>query len=162
MNIIEVKDPTSIKQVERLADEIWREHYTSIIGKEQVDYMLDKFQSSGAISDQIRDGARYYLILHQGQASAYFSFYLKPDTLFLSKVYVRRSLRGKGLGRLALEFIENMARKHSLNNISLTVNKNNKNSLAAYIKLGFEVASEVVIDIGQGFVMDDYKMVKKL
>ena len=48
--------------VESLAREIWTEHYTPIIGKLQVDYMLDRFQSRQAIAQQIREGVLYFLI----------------------------------------------------------------------------------------------------
>ena len=37
-----------------LADEIWREHYTPIIGEAQVDYMLKKFQSAEQICEDIK------------------------------------------------------------------------------------------------------------
>ncbi len=46
--IIEVRNEDQIDIVESLANEIWTEHYTPIIGKDQVKYMLDKFQSKDA------------------------------------------------------------------------------------------------------------------
>ena len=42
--------------------------------------------------------------------------------------------------------------------IRLTVNKYNKNSIAAYRKWGFKIIDSVVTDIGSGFVMDDFIM----
>ena len=44
----------------------------------------------------------------------------------------------------------------------LTVNKHNRNAIAAYGKYGFRVAESVVKDIGSGFVMDDYVMNKEV
>jgi hypothetical protein len=32
----------------------------------------------------------------------------------------------------------------------------------AYQKIGFEIIEELVIDIGNGFIMDDYKMEKSI
>ena len=160
--IIEVGDQESIDQVVNLADEIWREHYISIIGVDQVDYMLEKFQSASAIHDQINDGAFYYLVFYQNKPAGYFSFYIKEDTLFLSKIYIHSSLRGSGLGRFSIDFIEQQARKKQMASITLTVNKNNNNTIAAYKKMGFEVKEAIVMDIGNGFVMDDYKMKKHL
>ena len=52
-NIEPVTNPDQIKAIVEMAKEIWTEHYTPIIGKDQVDYMLDKFQSNDAISGQI-------------------------------------------------------------------------------------------------------------
>lgn len=40
----------------------------------------------------------------------------------------------------------------------LTVNKNNVKAIRAYEKTGFKNIGSLVQDIGNGFVMDDYKM----
>ncbi len=47
--------------VEALAKEIWTQHYLSIIGIDQIDYMLDKFQSELAISNDIECGYTYFI-----------------------------------------------------------------------------------------------------
>ena len=152
----------SINVVEKLADDIWREHYTSIIGEDQVNYMLEKFQSASAIEAQIKEEAFYYLIYYMDSPAGYFSYYLKGNSLFLSKIYVDSKLRGAGLGRFSMDFIEQQARNMELDSITLTVNKNNSNTIAAYKKMGFKIEEAIVMDIGNGFVMDDYKMIKQL
>ena len=157
-----VADQEAIKIVEKLADEIWREHYTTIIGEDQVNYMLDKFQSAAAIKEQIDDGAHYYLVYYDAAPVGYLSYYLKGDSLFLSKIYVNSNMRGTGLGRFSVDFIEQQARNKQLASITLTVNKNNSNAISVYNKMGFEVEEAIVMDIGNGFVMDDYLMIKKL
>ncbi len=160
--ITSVDNKDLISQVVFLADEIWREHYTSIIGKPQVDYMLENFQSAEAIQAQIDEGASYYLINHKGQSAGYFSFYTNPDHLFLSKIYVKSSLRGKGLGRKAVEFIEKEAIRIGTPSILLTVNKNNQQTINTYKKIGFEITRPLIMDIGGGFVMDDFEMRKNI
>ncbi|WP_256989666.1 hypothetical protein [Paenibacillus sp. VTT E-133280] len=63
-------------EVARLAAEIWREYYVSIITIEQIDYMIDKYQSVPAITDQIQhQGYEYYLLHNDGSASDIF----RPD-----------------------------------------------------------------------------------
>ncbi len=62
MNIERVLTETQIETVARLACEIWNQHFIPIIGKAQVDYMLEKFQSKRAISEQIENGYSYYLL----------------------------------------------------------------------------------------------------
>jgi hypothetical protein len=42
------------------------------------------------------------------------------------------------------------------------VNKQNHQALAAYQKYGFSLASDVIEDIGGGFVMDDFVLIKPL
>src|SRR5210317_1775817 len=148
--------------ISELASIIWTEHYTPIIGRKQVTYMLDKFQSDRAIRNQVMEGVNYCLIYLNDQPAGYLSFYRKEDSLFLSKLYVLSELRGIGIGRSALDFLEERSQDLGCYNISLTVNKNNSNSIEAYQKMGFKIIDSIEIDIGAGFVMDDLLMKKQL
>jgi len=150
------------KTIALLADTIWREHYTKIIGKAQVDYMLKKFQSTNAIKQQIIEGYIYYILTFETTAIGYISIKKENQNLFLSKLYVLNSERGKGFGKTAMEFLETKAKTLHCKSISLTVNKNNVSSIKAYKKLGFENLGAIVINIGHGFKMDDFKMQKQI
>lgn len=162
MHIETVTDKSQIKAIESLAHEIWHEYYTPIIGKAQVDYMLEKFQSVKAIEEQIDNGFLYFLCEHDNAPVGYMSVNITGEELFLSKIYVDSANRRKGYGREMVAFLEEMARKKALNNISLTVNRYNNDSIQMYEKVGFSICGSVVQDIGNGFVMDDYKMKKSL
>ena len=163
MNFSQVITDIEIKTIAELAREIWTEHYIAIIDIDQVEYMLGKFQSENAIADQIQNqGYCYYLIEDDSQPVGYFSIIQEKDSLFLSKLYVHKSKRGRGIASQALEFIKNIAFENKLVKITLTVNKNNVGPLAAYQKLGFVNKGSIVQDIGGGFIMDDYKMELKL
>lgn len=151
-------DNELIETVESLAKEIWLEYYTPIIGKTQVDYMIDKFQSKDAIRKQLDDGFFYYLIKEEKAFAGYFAIVFKQDHCFLSKLYVRSKSRGRGLAKQAIKFIENITKQNRLSKITLTVNKYNTDSIAAYQKLGFEITESMIMDIGNGFIMDDYVM----
>lgn len=149
-------------QIEKLADIIWREHYIPIVGKPQIDYMLDKFQSATAIEEQVANGFEYFLITYEAVAVGYISIKKEAVSLFLSKIYVLSSYRGKKIGKSAMIFVEEKAKSYQLKSIRLTVNINNTNSIKAYEKLGFINTGSLVADIGNGFVMDDYQMVKTI
>ncbi len=144
--------------IANLADIIWREHYTPIIGPEQVEYMLHKFQSVEAMSQQLSEGVSYYSLWLDDLLIGYLSFYTKGDVLFLSKIYVLSQLRGQGIGQQAMEFVKQQAQSKGLDRIQLTVNKYNTGSITAYERMGYKKTEEVVMDIGGGFVMDDYVM----
>jgi ribosomal protein S18 acetylase RimI-like enzyme len=164
LKFIKVQTQSEIEQVAGLAKTIWAEHYTPIIGEAQVEYMLENYQSVPAIHDQIKKGYAYYLINYEDKNAGYFSIQAQPTqkTMFLSKIYVNKAFRGKGLARQAIEFIQALSENIGLKSIWLTVNKKNATSIAAYKKMGFAVEKELVQDIGNGFVMDDYKMLKTL
>jgi GNAT superfamily N-acetyltransferase len=152
-----VQSAADVAVVVRLAREIWYEHYVPIIGRAQVDYMVGKFQSSAAIQDQIASGYEYYLIGQAGEAVGYLGLQAQAEHLFISKLYLLKRTRGTGLGRIAIEFIERLSRERRLPRLALTVNKYNP-ALEFYLSLGFENCGSVVADIGNGFVMDDYRM----
>lgn len=149
-----VSQPAEIRQVADLARVIWTEHYTPIIGADQVSYMLEKFQSAAAIQQQIGQGMKYVLM---EPAAGYFAYERKPDHLFLSKIYVHPDHRGQGLARKSIAWIQETEKPER---IRLTVNRHNSNTLAAYKKLGFSKTGELVTDIGGGYVMDDFVMEK--
>jgi ribosomal protein S18 acetylase RimI-like enzyme len=159
---LEVSTENHLKEVESLAREIWTEHYTPIIGKEQVDYMLDRLQTKDAILEQIKSGMLYFLMQEQNEFIGYIAIKQKEKDLFLSKIYVKLRKRRMGYGKKAIDFAESLAKAKSLTKIILTVNKNNVNSIKVYERMGFKNMGSIVQNIGNGFFMDDYAMVKMI
>ena len=154
-----VLDIDQIEIVEKIATEIWTEHYTSIIGRAQVQYMLTKFQSKDAIKNDIANKAvHYYLIYSSEKIVGYAGIKIEETQLFLSKIYILSSERGKGIGSKSIELIKDIALTNKLKNIYLTVNRNNIKTIASYQKMGFNISGEICADIGEGYVMDDFKM----
>jgi ribosomal protein S18 acetylase RimI-like enzyme len=80
----------------------------------------------------------------------------------ISKLYVRKSERGHGLGKKTLRFVENLGLQRGITRIWLTVNKNNAHSIAWYSRMGFRNAGSIIQDIGGGFVMDDFRLEKTI
>lgn len=163
MEFIKVSDEKSALTVESLAREIWREHYTPIIGPQQVEYMLTKLQSKTAILNQIKnEGFIYYLLKAQNSWVGYTAIIPRADELFLSKLYIKAEHRNKGYGKLTIDFHEKTARKMGLTLIRLVVNKKNIKTIKAYLKSGFKIYDDVITQIGEGYVMDDHRMEKIL
>lgn len=155
-----VGTPEQRMELCQMAKGIWEEHYTPIIGADQVAYMLANFQSPEVLEKQMQDGYRYFYLTHNGEIAGYMGIQPQKDVCFLSKLYLKKEYRGKGIARRAIEDIAAMDSKWK--KIRLTVNKHNDGSIAAYQKLGFATADSVVTDIGGGYVMDDYVMEKEL
>ncbi len=164
MNIVEVHSTDNIETVASLAREIWNEHFTPLIGQAQVNYMLKQFQSPSSIRKQISSGHVYFLAQQNNRNIGYAG--VIPDnekaTLQLSKFYMLQQLRGQGLGRELMHYIEALCRNRQITRIWLTVNRHNAAPIAAYEKMGFIRTDEVVQDIGGGYVMDDFIMEKQL
>lgn len=159
-----VNTPADIDLVATLAKAIWIQHYVPIIGQAQTDYMLAKFQSAPAIARQIAEGYEYYVAAIADVPVGYFA--IVPNQVersaLLSKIYVTKQRRSTGLGKAIVAYIETRCAEMGMRELWLTVNRNNTDSITFYQHVGFAVSGTVVQDIGNGFVMDDYKMVKTL
>lgn len=156
VEFIEVKNITKLAN---LASEIWHEYWVEILTPEQIDYMVENFQSEKSISNQIKnENYIYFFINVDNENAGYIGLSKKQDHMFLSKLYIKKEFRHKGLGTKAFDFIKNFAKENNYTNIILTVNKYNTNTINAYKKWQFKEIDSVVTDIGNGFVMDDYIM----
>ncbi|MEZ5405392.1 MAG: GNAT family N-acetyltransferase [Verrucomicrobiia bacterium] len=74
-----------------------------------------------------------YLILTFG-----FSVEFGGRDAFVDEFYIREAYRSKGLGRKAIGFVEETAKKLGVKAIHLEVNRNNKNAQEVYRKLDFQ------------------------
>lgn len=161
-----VETPEEIEALCAAAEKVWHLTYDSLLPPGQVDYMVEKFQSPAAVRAQMaEDRYEYHLILGDGELGGFVGYaprYQGREEMFLSKVYLLPEFRGQGAVREAIALVEREARRQGLPSIRLTVNKGNTHAYEVYRHYGFETVESVAADIGQGYVMDDYIMVKKL
>ena len=89
---------------------------------------------------------------------------METDTnrFFISKIYLRAEERGHGFASQTIRFYEDLCRARGLAAMYLTVNKHNDLGVRAYRGKGFETIDSVETDIGQGFIMDDFIMEKRI
>lgn len=158
MHIEKATTEEDLHKIAELAEIIWHQHFTPIIGKEQVIYMVDKFQSFPALKEQLTSGYEYYRIFDQDDFCGYCGIHPENGKLFLSKLYLKKEARGRHLASQTFNFLKQLCRERGLSAIWLTCNKHNDNTLAVYRHLGFKTVDTQVADIGNGFVMDDYIM----
>ncbi|MBQ6488120.1 MAG: GNAT family N-acetyltransferase [Solobacterium sp.] len=152
---LQLTDEQGIREMSAMAEEIVREHFDPLIGKEQNDYMISLFQTPEAVRDQLMHGYRYYFVLDEGRTIGFTAFYPKAGAMYLSKFYLYRSERGKGCARQMLEFIKQNTLDEGLKAIELNVNRFNM-AVQVYERLGFHVIRTEKKDIGHGYYMDDY------
>jgi GNAT superfamily N-acetyltransferase len=148
-----------------LADRIWRSHYITMISMAQIDYMLDGRYAPERLRGYVDAQARWLWLLRvDGVPAGYCSCSLgdDADAMKLEQLYLLAEYQGKGLGGAMLRHVEAKTRELGRTRLYLTVNKGNAGSIAVYLKSGFVVREEAVFDIGNGYVMDDYVMEKRL
>lgn len=153
-------DETEIPIISQLADKIWKEHYTPVIGKKQVEYMLQTIYSEDAQKQQMQNGQEYFLIYVNNTPTGYFSITKKGNECFLNKLYVLTEEHTKGIGSVVMKEI--IQKSEGKKRITLTVNRQNYKAINFYFKHGFKIKSVDDFDIGNGFFMNDFVMEKLL
>lgn len=151
--------------VQRLGHEIWRRCYPGIITDAQIDYMLSIWYQPDAMAREMHvRGAWFALIEAEGHGPVgYLSFEGYPeDVLFINKLYLHPHMHGQGVGATALSWIAQRAHEKGCKSLQLRVNRHNVAAIRAYQRAGFVFVEDVCTDIGSGFVMDDYRMEKRL
>ena len=157
MEIVQI-DKSKAAFLSDFASEVFIDYYSDRIGHDQSVYMADLFLSPEAITELIGKGAVFKMLMEDEKPLGFTEYIKEEDRIFLSKLYVAKSERGKGLGRILFEDCRNYATENGIHKIYLTVNKYNTPSYEIYLHLGFHVTDAVVNDIGHGYVMDDYIM----
>lgn len=147
-----------------LAYKIWPDTYGQILSSEQLEYMLLNFYNIPSLEEQFDNGQVFLLVKEEENFLGFAAYQINCKTegkTKLHKIYVLPETQGKGIGKLLLQEVENRARLHG--NIHLFLNVNKYNKAQEFYKIqGFVVVLDEVIDIGHGYVMDDYVMEKEL
>lgn len=150
--------------IHAIALPVWDATYKNILTPDQMEYMLNLMYSNEAITDQIAVKGHHFLIAEDaGEYLGFASYELNhlTETTKIHKLYVLPQAHGKGIGKALVTVVENAARKNNNDKIVLNVNKHNP-AVHFYLKSGFTNMGDDIIDIGNGYVMDDYLMMKQL
>lgn len=157
-SLIPVTTDGQLEVLGSVARTVWNEAYGDILSQDQIDYMLDRFQSADAMREQISQGYTYLAITVDGDVIGYTGYVPDDRGLFLSKLYILREYRGRGYARTAVDRLRDVATSLGLGCIHLTVNRDNKDAIGLYGHLGFRTVDSVDTPIGGGFVMNDHIM----
>lgn len=162
--VIEPGREEHLAEIATLADLVWRTHYPGIITQQQIDYMLARMYDLDVLRGELASGIHFERALVSGRMRGFSSFGPadNPGEVKLHKLYVHPDWQRHGIGAALLSSCENNARSDRATTVVLNVNKRNDRAIAAYRKHGFTIRESVAVDIGGGFVMDDYVMAKAL
>jgi diamine N-acetyltransferase len=150
-----------VQLISRLAGQIWNDHYIPIIGKTQVDYMLNKMYSHETLKTHINVGPqKFFIIFYLDNPIGFIAFELKEENEgFLNKFYILEGEQNKGIGKKSFELL--LKQFPSVKTIRLQVNRENIKPINFYFKLGFTIEKAQDFDIGDGFFMNDFVMIYK-
>ena len=152
-----------VSLIQDIAARVWPHTYSDIISSEQIKYMLEMMYSAASLQEQMTARKCEFILIESTEQSFGFASFssLNKDVFRLHKLYVDTAAQGQGLGLMLLKEVEKRSLKREGEILELNVNKYNR-AKTFYEKNGFSVHREEVIDIGNGFVMDDFVMRKSL
>jgi len=159
MQITELK-PIDAHIIQDLACRIWPDTFKEILSPEQLTYMLNWMYSVETLQQQMEKGHRFFIIKENEIALGFIGIEPNhPDSgqLKIHKLYILPDQQGKGLGKKLIEHTIFLANEYGLQELVLNVNRFNK-AVAFYTHFGFKISNEENIDIGNGYLMEDYIM----
>lgn len=145
----------------------WADTYKNILSDDQMSYMLDMMYSPSALNEQIDKLSHHFYLIRNDSSPHWQGFvsyefdYKGTQSTKLHKLYVLPECHGLGMGRILIDKVCDDAREYGNRSVLLNMNRNNQ-TLGFYKHIGFEIIAEEDIDIGNGFVMEDYVFEKKI
>ncbi|MCS5490449.1 GNAT family N-acetyltransferase [Algoriphagus limi] len=146
-----------LKTIQEIAYQTWPSTFGEILTTGQISYMLGWMYSLDTLEKQLEEEQYFFLAKEDGKALGFTAFELnyEPQKTKIHKIYILPSAQGKGIGKKLFSKIEEIATGKNQSALLLNVNKGNKQAIDFYKRYGFEELRREVIDIGEGFVMDD-------
>ena len=153
-----------LKTVKDLAYRIWPATYGKILPEKQLAYMLDLFYNEKALKQNVAEH-HTFILLKENDAFVGFADYeldYKSESITrIHKIYLLSETQGKGFGKKLIQYIENKAIESNNVKLSLNVNRFNK-AKDFYESQGFRIAFEEDVELDFGYLMEDYRMEKKI
>ncbi len=161
--MIEIKKiyESEIENIQFIAKNTWHTTYGHILSNDQSAYMLEMMYSKSSLTNQIKK--HVFIGAYENDSIVGFvSFEPNFDDTELTKIhkiYILPNQQGKGIGNILINETEKISRENNGKGLILNVNRNNK-AKDFYIKNGFEILKTEDIEIGNGYLMEDYVLQK--
>lgn len=154
--------PEELPIVRDIAQQTWPDTFAGILSPSQIEYMLDRMYNLKTLESQLLEKGQVFLLAEEeGKYLGFAAYELnnsEGEKAKLNKIYVLPSAQGKGMGKKLIVEVSNQAKAKGQKSLLLNVNKFNQPAIEFYVYLGFKEVYREVIDIGNGYVMDDVVM----
>lgn len=150
-----------LSKVQSIAHSTWPSTFANILSPEQIEYMLNWMYSLEMLESQVEKGHAFLLAEENGEELGFAGFELnvaEEPKAKLHKIYLLPASQGKGVGKALIFEVADRARNAGQKSLLLNVNKYNQKAIDFYLKIGFQEIYKEVIDIGNGYIMDDVVM----
>lgn len=150
-----------LPKVQSIAHRTWPSTFANILSPEQIEYMLNWMYDLKMLESQMEKGHTFLMAEENGKEIGFAGFelnYSESPKAKLHKIYLLPEAQGKGAGKALILEVADRARKTGQKSLLLNVNKYNQKAIDFYSRIGFNELYKEVIDIGNGYIMDDVVM----
>lgn len=130
---------------------VWLETYGNILPKDQLEYLIEKYFSKDGVQTYRNLGYEYRKIDDVGVLV----YVDRGDYTYMDKLYLAPSGRGKGYPKLVFDYLLSLGK-----DVVLNANQKNERAVKCYLKNGFVIEKEELVDLGNGMFNPDYVMRK--
>lgn len=159
MNIRALKqDELSI--VHEIAHATWPDTFKDILSQEQIQYMLNWMYDLKQLENQFNQGHQFYVAELEEKPVGFIGIepnYPENGITKIHKIYILPNQQGTGIGKKLIEFVKELSIQSEMEGLLLNVNRFNK-AVDFYKAIGFNILFEENIDIGNGYLMEDFVM----
>lgn len=143
--------------VQEIAHKTWPDTFGKILSLEQISYMLNWMYSLETLEKQMDEGHQFFLAKSEEFPLGFTGIQVnyEPHKTKIHKIYILPEAQGKGIGKLLFAQIKKTALENQQSHLLLNVNQYNQPAINFYQRYGFYEIRREVINIGQGYVMDD-------
>ena len=131
----------------------WMDTYKHIIKISHIEFLLHKFFDADNAAKYAAEGYMHYYITDNGEKVGLIVYHDRGEEIYLDKFYVLEPYKGKGYASFAMNYLKGFGK-----DITLSVNRDNVNSISIYKHFGFFVDKIVDTQIGDDMINGDYIM----
>jgi GNAT superfamily N-acetyltransferase len=157
-------DSSQLKIVQEIAQKTWPTAFGEILSREQLEYMMKMMYSLDVLENQLKTGHEFYLYFDNEIPLGFMGIELNYNglnQLKIHKLYILPNQQGKGIGEKFIRFAFEKCSDLTIETLTLNVNRFNK-AVTFYEKLGFKNVKSEDIEIGNGYLMEDFVMEKEI
>lgn len=157
---VELLPDGEVETLRKVALKVWPITFKEILSPAQIAYMMEMMYSEASLREQQQSGCKLYLLKDDKTPVGFLSIEHDKEhsgKTKVHKIYVLHTYHGTGAGRFLMDFAFAEATKMGDTAVFLNVNKYNT-AIGFYEHYGFKKIYTEDIDIGEGYLMEDWVM----
>ncbi|MBY0433354.1 MAG: GNAT family N-acetyltransferase [Cyclobacteriaceae bacterium] len=151
--------------IQSIAHATWPDTYGRLLPIRQLEYMLDLISSEQSLKHQMERNQQFFIGYLANDSSVGFAsveeHYKSAGDLMIHKLYLLSEFHGKGIGKAFIDYISGLATQTEHDTLILKVFFKNQEAIRFYERLGFRSIGEEMTELGNGYSVLDYIMIKK-